>query len=332
MLIVALASCGKQKSPTAAGSSNLQAKGYVVIPEPFNNDLITTAELIANEQVELMAPMAGQVLEIYFNEGENIKKGAPIIRLDDRSWKAQLPGIKADLSATEKDYERKKQLLDVGGSSQEEIDQALSKIELLKSQLQQLQVNIDLANVTAPFTGKLGLRNFSKGAFLKQGDVITTLTAMDKLKVDFSLAQEHLKDIEVGKKIKVLMGPDSLEAEIYAINPLIDARSRTIHVRALLDQPKDKIIMPGTFVEVSVSTNFIKNALLVPTQAVVPEINKQTIYLYKSGKAVKEEVKMGNRTADKVHIVEGIQAGDTIITTGLLQIKDGMGIKLQSSK
>lgn len=328
LIAVTLASCGSKADKKPLGASNLQAKGYLATPQPFNNDLVTTAELIASEQLELMAPMAGQVLEIYFKEGQKIQKGARIIRLDDRIWKAQLLGVRADLSTAEKDYKRKKQLLEVEGSSQGEIDKAFSTVETLKSQLQQLQVNIDLANVVAPFSGELGMRNFSKGAFLKQGDVITTLTELNHLKVDFTLAQEHLKDVKIGKKVLVLVDTDSLEAEIYAVNPLVNAQSRTIGVRARLQQTPKKTIMPGTFAEVKVSTNFIKDALLIPTQAIVPEINDQTVYLYKNGKAEKRVVKMGNRTADKVHILEGINAGDTVITTGMLQIKDGMEIVL----
>lgn len=330
LCLALISSCGDGTGKQVATEvGRLQVETYKVVPEPFNNEIISTADLIANEQLSIIAPISGQVLEIYFNEGQKINKGEPIIRLDDRSWKAQLIGIKAELDAAEKDYERKKILLEIEGSSQEEVDQTYSTVETLKSQLQQLQLNIDIANVSAPFSGILGMRNFSKGAYLRVGDEITSLTELNHLKVDFTLPQEYLNDIKTGKTVRVIIGNDTLEANVYAINPLINAQSRTLNIRALLQQTTGKTIMPGTFAEVLVTTNFIKDALLIPTQAIVPEMDKQTVYLFKSGKAIKKDIQMGNRSADKVHILHGINPGDTIITTGLLQIKDGMTITQQ---
>lgn len=332
-LAVANISCSKNEASTQVGVVGaLQVDTYRVMPQLFSNELLTTAQLMAKEQVELMAPMAGQVLAIYFKEGEKVKKGQKLIRLDDRSWKAQLVGVNAELEAAQKDYDRKKELLSVEGSSQEEVDNAQSQIEILKSQVQQLQINIRLANVTAPFSGQLGMRDFSEGAFLKQGDLITTLFANKQLKVDFNLAQTHAQSIEIGKTVLVLVGLDTLEAKIYAVNPVVDFQTRTINVRALLEQKTNRTIMPGTYAEVLIKTNLINDALLIPTQSVVPSISEQTVYVYKNGKAVRKVVVIGNRTADKVHIVSGISAGDTVLTTGLLAVKDGMDLKIQSIK
>lgn len=332
-LAMAIISCSKKETSTQAGVVGaLQVDAYRVMPQPFSKELLTTAQLMAEEQVELMAPMAGQVLAIYFKEGEKVTKGQKLIRLDDRSWKAQLVGVNAELEATQKDYNRKKELLSVEGSSQEEVDNAHSQIEILKSQVQQLQINIRLANVTAPFSGQLGMRDFSEGAFLKQGDLITTLFANKQLKVDFNLAQTHAQSIEIGKTVLVLVGQDTLEAKIYAVNPVVDFQTRTINVRALLEQKTNRTIMPGTYAEVLIKTNLINDALLIPTQAVVPSISEQTVYVYKNGKAVRKVVVIGNRTADKVHIVSGISAGDTVLTTGLLAVKDGMDLNIQSIK
>ncbi|MFH1321809.1 MAG: efflux RND transporter periplasmic adaptor subunit [Bacteroidota bacterium] len=327
-----LTSCGSNTTENQAEESvmTLNVEGYKVKPEPFSKEVTATANLYAREQVELMAPMSGQVLEIYFKEGQSIQKGAPVIRMDDRSWKAQLTGLQAELDVANKDYERKKTLLEIEGSSQEEIDAVFSTIEGLKSQIQLLTLNIELANVTAPFSGRLGMRNFSKGAYLKEGEVITVLTELDKLKVDFEIPQEHKSSINLKKTVRVLIENDTLEATIYAINPLINRESRTVNVRAILRQPADKEIMPGTFAEVLITTNFIKDALLIPTQAVIPEINDQTVYVYKSGIALKKIIEIGSRTAEKVYVINGVSAGDTLITTGLLQIKDGMNVTLQN--
>lgn len=317
---------GEEKKP------DLQVEGFVVTSGSFDNMLVTTANLMASEQVELKAPISGEVLEINFKEGQKVKQGQSIIRMDDRSWKAQLIGLKAQLENAENEYKRKKSLLDVEGSSQQEVDEAYTAVEILKSQIQQLNINIDLANVTAPFSGVIGMRNFSKGAFLQAGESITFLTEVNELKIDFTVAQEYQPSLEIGKLIRVVIDKDTLDAKIYAINPQISAESRTINVRALLPQSKSKLIMPGSYAEVLLSTNFMGDALLIPTQAVIPELNKQTVYVYKNGKAEKRTVEIGTRTADRVHVLNGLSVGDTIVTTGLMQIKDGANITLQSLK
>ena len=330
-LTLAISSChSDQAEKPGGGGSALQVEAYKVVAQPFNNELVTTAKLIAEEQVELKAPMAGQVLAIYFKEGEIVNKGQALIRIDDRSWKAQLLGVHAELVAAEKDLARKKELLTVEGSSQEEVDNAFSRVEILKSQEQQLQVNIDLANVSAPFSGQLGMRDFSEGAFLKQGDLITTLSANKQLKVDFTLAQMHSKSIEINKPVLVLIGKDTLVANVYAINPIINSETRTLNVRALLPQKAEGKIKPGTFAEVLIATDVVKDAILIPTQAIVPSINEQTVYISKNGKAVRRVIQMGNRNADNVLVVDGLDVGDTVITTGLLHIKEGMDIQIQS--
>jgi membrane fusion protein (multidrug efflux system) len=317
---------GEEKKP------NLLVEGFVVASGSFDNVLATTANLMASEQVELKAPISGEVLEINFKEGQKVKQGQSIIRIDDRSWKAQLIGLKAQLTNAENEYNRKKSLLDVEGSSQQEVDQAFTAVEILKSQIQQLNINIDLANVTAPFSGVIGMRNFSKGAYLQAGESITFITEVNQLKVDFTVAQAYQSSLQIGKNILVVIEKDTLEAKIYAINPQISADSRTINVRAVLPQTKSALIMPGSFAEVLISTNLMEDAILIPTQAVIPELNKQTVYVYRNGKAEKRTVEIGNRTADKVHVLTGLSLGDTIVTTGLMQIKDGASITLQSIK
>ena len=330
ILLISIATgCGSESAKEETKSS-LQVEGYIAKPQPFNNELVTTASILANEQVELKAPMSGQVLGIYFKEGETVSQGKLLVQLDDRQWKAEMMGVKAELEANEKMLERKKALQGIGGSSQEELDQAIANVESLKSQIQRLKVNISLAQVTAPFSGRLGLRNFSNGAFLNQGDVITNLTEISQLKVDFTISQNHENSIKVGKKVLVLIGRDSLEATIYAVNPVIDARTRTINARAIMKQQKEKMVMPGAFAEVLVTTDYLSNALLIPSQAIVQSITEQTVYISKNGKAVRKVIEMGNRTADMVHVVSGIEPGDTVLTTGLLSVKEGVDLIFQS--
>lgn len=332
LLVACTENPSEQSGSAPAAKPKLSTEAFRVTPVPFSDEIKTTADLLPIEQVSLMAPISGQVLDIYFKEGASVKKGEKIIHIYDRNWRAEIEGLKAQLENKQKDLERKKALLEVGGSTQEEIDELHATTETLNANIQKLQLNIELANVKAPFSGVLGMRDFSEGAFLKEGQEITTLTELNQLKVDFSLPQEFLSSIKIKSTVRLLIGKDTLNTTIYAINPLINSESRTINVRALLKQPTNKMIMPGSFAEVLISTNHIKDAFLVPTQAIVPEINDQTVYVYKSGKAVRKTIQLGIRTADMVHVTQGIYEGDTIITTGLLQVKEGMGIDLQLVK
>jgi len=323
---------GEGKGNAAATMKPLKVEGYKVVEEPFSNEVTTTASLMASEQVEIKASIAGQVLAIYFKEGSTVREGQAIVRLDDRAWKAALIGVKAQLANAQKDYQRKKELLSIEGISQEEVDKAFTSVESLKSEMNQLEVNIGLANVTAPFSGKLGMRDFSKGAFLKQGDAITTLAATNELKVDFSLAQNLESSINVGDVVQIKVGNDTLKAKVYAISPTINTNTRTLNVRAMLSQPSKNRVLPGTYAQVIMSSQKLSNALLVPTQSIVPSISEQTLYVSQNGKAKRITVTLGNRTADKVHVLTGINAGDTVLTTGLLQIKDGMDLEFLNVK
>jgi membrane fusion protein, multidrug efflux system len=328
IILIVLSSCsaGNDKGDTNANIKPLKVEGYKVVEEPFSNEVTTTANLMASEQVEIKAPIAGQVLAIYFKEGSSVREGQAIVRLDDRSWKAALIGIKAQLANAQKDYLRKKELLSIDGISQEEVDKVFTNVESLKSEMNQLEVNIGLANVTAPFSGKLGMRDFSIGAFLNQGDAITTLAATNELKVDFSLAQNLETSIKVGDMVQIKVGNDTLKAKVYAISPTINTNTRTLNVRAMLSQPSKNKILPGTYAQVIISSQKLSNALLVPTQSIVPSISEQTLYVSQNGKAKRITVTLGNRTADKVHVISGINEGDTVLTTGLLQMKDGMDL------
>jgi len=330
LLAFAAVSCSEPEKTAgpASKSAPLRIQTYTVVAQPFSNQLVTTADILPVEQVSLQSPIAAQVLSISFTEGKKVSKGERIVRLDDRSWKAELHGINASLETAKKDLERTTALLKVEGSSQEDVDNAQTKVQQLEAQKQQLEVNIDLANVTAPFSGQLGMRNFSEGAFLKQGDLITTLTDYSKLKVSFNVPQEHAQSVSIDDTVWVRVANDTLPAQVYAQNPQVDSETRTLQFRAYLNQPK-KAVVPGMFAEVVLPIQKVENALLVPTEAVVPSITEQSVYVVKNNTAQKRIVTLGNRTQNKVHILTGLEAGDTVITTGLLMIKDGMPVSIQ---
>jgi len=298
--------------------------------DTFRNEVITTAEVLPYESVTLRAPLAGTVLEIYFDEGARIQEGELMIRLDDRAWKAQLKGLEVEYNSVQKELERYKRLMEIDGASQQQIDNAVARLATMQATMDQLKVSIQLANIRAPFSGQVGLRNFSKGSYLSQGEEITTLAEVDRLKVNFNLPERYRPDVQVGETIRLKVAEDTFPATIYAIDPIINVDSRTVQARAVLERGT-KSVMPGVFAETILPTEVLENAIVLPSQVVVPEIEAQTVYVAKNGKAQRRVVTISGRTSDMVLITEGVQAGDTVITTGLMSIKEGAPLSLQQN-
>ncbi|MCA9735592.1 efflux RND transporter periplasmic adaptor subunit, partial [candidate division KSB1 bacterium] len=296
----------KAGGPSAAP---LQAEAMVVKPQYFESKFVVNANLLPYEETDLKAPVSGNVLSIFFKEGDKVSKGQPLIKIDDRVWKARLKGLQSQLRIARSDSTRNAALIDVQGVSQEAVDKTNAQIQELEAQIEELQVNISLANVTAPFTGRLGMRDFSVGAYLAQGTTITRIVQADKLKVDFEMPGRYIENINLGEQIQMVYHEDTLEAKVYAIDPRIDPSSRTIRIRCELPNPGEKYV-PGIFATVIIPTNITENALVVPTSAVIPALNKQTVYVYHGGKAFRKDVELGERTDVEVQILSGLNPGD----------------------
>jgi len=315
-------SCQEKKSETRpATRSLLQVEAIIAVPQRFENKFIATANILPYEEVELRAPVSGTVLSIHFNEAQFVKEGQLLVRIDDRTWKAQIKGLEVQLGAAKSDLKRKTELLKVEGVSEEEVEQSRASVDALQARIDELNVNVSLANIKAPFDGKVGLRNFSIGYYMSQGQVITELVQTQKLKIDFNLASRYLSEVKVGTKVNVMSAKDTLVAEVYAISPVVNETSRTAQVRALINN-NTKGFIPGDFAEVEVRLNVDNEALVVPTDVIIPELNAQTLYVFKNGRAMRTEVLLGTRTDTEVQILSGLNPGDTVLTTGLLQVKD----------
>lgn len=299
----------------------------------FTRSISSTANLLPLEQVELKAPVAGNVMSIYFEEGQQVEKGARLIRIDDRHWRAQLQGLEAQLERATSEFERNQQLIEREGISQEALEQAEAAVRELEAQVRELQVNIQLANVRAPMGGVVGMRDFSLGDYLTQGQTITQLVQKDQLRVDFTVPAEYAAHLTEGQTINVIASAsgDTAVAEIYAINPAINLRSRQIQVRALLEN-KEGGFIPGDFATVQLEITEEDEALLIPAEAVVPEVDSHVVYKLKNGRAVKQEVALGVRTESEIQIMEGLTEGDTVLLTGLMQVEDGQQVQVDTLK
>jgi membrane fusion protein (multidrug efflux system) len=330
-LILILNSCSQSEKGDSKNSSNiLKLKGYEIKTESFSVTINSTGELLSNEIVELKTPVSGNVMEIYFEEGEYVKKGELLLEIDNRSWVAQKNGLIALLSSAESELKRKKKLLEIEAVSIEEVEQSEAQIDNLKSQIEELNIKINLSKIKAPFSGKLGVRDFSPGAYLSQGEKITDLAQTKKLKVSFSIPAKYAGLAELNQEIKIIPSSteDTVVAKIYAIEPSINPNSRSLGIRAIIDNEDNKLFA-GDFVKVIFTVKSYNDAILVPSEAVAPELNTQVVYIFKNDKAHRTEVKTGERTKNKIQILQGLSKGDTIITTGLLEVRDGMPVEIK---
>jgi membrane fusion protein, multidrug efflux system len=333
ILLIIVTSCRQNKDSGQRQASTVKVEGYVVEPEFYTVSIRTTGELLSYEEVELKTPVSGNVLNIYFREGQYVNKGDLLVEIDNRSWTARKIGLKARLTSAQSELTRKKELLKMEGVSQEDMEQSQAEVSNLKAQIEELDVMIDLAHIRAPFSGLLGMRDFSPGAFLSQGEIITRLVQNDKIKVNFSIPSRYAARAEKHQEVTIISSAtgDSAIAVIYAVDPIITPSSRTLNIRALLDN-KTKGFMPGDFAQIIFEVEQYDDALLVPAESVIPELNRQVVYLAKNGRAVRQEVETGSRTHNRVQILKGLSPGDIVLTTGLMTLQDGDQVEISTPK
>lgn len=321
----------ESRSENTQKQSMQEVEIFVATPTSVINEIYTTGSILADEQVDIKAPISGRIMSINFKEGQSVQKGQLLLKIDDRDWRAQLSALEVKLTKAKKDLERKQELYKINGASLQEVEDLQSSIAELQAQMEQMNVNIDYANITAPFSGKIGLRNLSPGAYVSAGQYITTLVKTNPIKIDFQVPAAYIGQIKEGQLVQAISKStnDTIYAKVYAFDPGISTTSRNMSARAIADNSKNTY-RPGDFLEIRVILGKIDNAMMVPAASVVPDLDKQVVYLYKNGKVAPVTIETGTRTDSTIHILKGIKTGDTIITTGLLQIRPGMNVKVRN--
>lgn len=314
---------GKNAMPVAANY-------FIVKPTGFNNDIFTTGKIGALNQIDIIPEVSGKVTAIYFKEGETITKGSALIKLNDADLQAQLLKSKTQSKLSEQKLERLKKLMTVNGISQEELDVQENELNGYKADQAYISAQIAKTNITAPFTGVVGLKNISEGSFVNSNTAIASLVQVKPLYVEFSVPEKYIELFKKGLSIKFSNDNNAVTktytASIYAIEPRVDEITKTIKARAMYNGNQD--FYPGSFVKVFVNMDETKNTLMVPTEAVIPTLKGQKVIMNKNGIAVETMVTIGVRTDTKIQILEGLSEGDTIITTGLLSVRKDSKLKL----
>lgn len=327
---VLLASCGGdvEQVPQGGPMQAMAVQVHVLRPGVLDNRLTTTGTLLANEEVEIVSELAGRVQALNFNEGGGVAAGQVLVRINDDELQAQLRKAEANLKLAQDDEARKSQLLAVKGISQEQYDAAVTQMAALQADVDDLRARVAKCTIRAPFAGTVGLRMVSEGGYVAPNTRIATLRQTDPIKLEFAVPERHGRELRAGTAVDFFLEGDTARysAEVYAVDPSVDATTRTVKVRARTRNHGSRLL-PGAFAKVDVRLERMNDALVVPAEALVPDIQGQKVLLMKGGKAVSARVQTGIRTAEEVQLTSGVQPGDTVIVSGLLALKDGASVQ-----
>jgi len=313
------------------GNQPLFASGYVIIPVQMSEMIRSTGTLLPDEEVELTFETQGKVVGIYFDEGRRVKKGELLAKLNDAPLQAQLLKLQAQHKLTEEKVFRQKQLLDRDAISRESYDQVATELQTIEADIKLLEARISETELRAPFDGIIGLRLISEGAYATTQTPLARLVKISPLKLEFSIPERYAGDVSPGFPVKFSIDGISKEfqADVYAIDPKIEINTRTIVVRAYYPN-KNEELKPGRFTSVSLLLSQIDNAVAVPSEALIPEMNGVKVFVFRNGKAEQVRVTTGLRTESQIEIKSGLKFGDTLLTTAILQLRQGIPVKLDT--
>ena len=303
--------------------------GIVLSPQKFSNELTLSGSIDANEQIELRSEVSGVVQGIFFKEGSFVNKGQQLIKVNDIELRAQLSQAKTMQSLAAENERRAKLLLEKEAISQEEYEIASAEFQSAKAQTQLIQAQIAKTSIIAPFSGRIGLRSISPGTYVTPTTVVANLVNMNQVKITFSIPEKYATEISKNNSITFTVPnvKETFTAKIYALEPAIEATTRTLQIRALTDNSNGKLL-PGTFANIELPLKNIKDAIIIPTEAIVPIQDGKKVFIANHGKAKEVKVETLTRTDKDVVITSGLKIGDTVLTSGVMSLKDEADIKI----
>lgn len=311
------------------GPQTLFASGYIAEYTKLTNDLSSNGTILAQDEVQLQPEASGRVTAINIKEGGMVTKGTLLLKINDADLQAQFAKLKPQLKVAQSNFTRVTELLKIKGVSQAEYDAAENAVSNIKADMALLEAQIAKTELRAPFSGRLGLRNVSLGAYISPTTIITSLQNLSQLKMDVTIPEKYASSIRTGDNMicKVAGIEKSFNAHIIAIEPNIDETTRNLKIRALIQNPSAALI-PGAYVKVDIKLKEIPNAIMIPSNAIIPDDRTTRIVVADSSKAKFIPVEIGVRTDKEVQILSGLNVGDTVLISGLLQVKPGMPVKI----
>jgi membrane fusion protein, multidrug efflux system len=288
-------------------------------------DIRAIGGLRSDETVQIAPEIAGRIAALPFAEGREVKQGEIVVKLDDALARAEIDQATARFELGKASLERAERLAKTGAGTAQGRDEAYAEFETARAALELARVRLAKHSIAAPFSGVIGLRTVSPGAYVAIGAGIVNLEKIDSLKVDFKIPEVFLKDVVVGQTVTVTVDAlpgETFQGTIYAINPMLDVNGRALDIRARLPNP-DRNLRPGLFARIEIRGRTEQEVVLVPEAALVPRGGENFVFRVDGNKAVETKVRLGERRAGEVAILEGLPADATVVTAGQQRLRDG---------
>ena len=329
-------------SPTAVslgGKSDAPASNATVVETAIvktaklAQGITAVGSLRSDESVVIRPEIAGRIAQILFQEGKPVRKGATLVRFDDSVQQAELEQATANLNLSKSKFDRAIDLQKKGFISSQAKDEADNNFKVAQASHDLAFAKLTKLEIKAPFSGTVGLRSVSVGDYIRDGQDIANLEALDPLKVDFRVPEIFLKQVASGQALQVNLDAfpnQAFEGKVLAINPLLDANGRSIVIRAVVKNA-DARLRPGMFARVRLLTSNVQDAMTIPEQALLPQGEEFYVFRVVDGRAARIKVEIGQRREGVVEILRGVGKDDVIVTAGQLKIRDGAAVKIAAA-
>lgn len=308
----------------------LHVNAIILTHQKLIDSYRTKGLLLPDEEIDLSFETSGKITHLYFKEGTYVSKGTLLAKVNDKPLLAELKKLEAQVPLAKERVNRQKTLLEKDAVSQEAFQSITTDLDKLQADIELVQARIYQTELRAPFDGIVGLRKISEGAFANTGTSLARLTKISPLKIEFSVNEKHSNNIKPGTTIHFSIegDPTSYPAKVYAVETTLDEKTLSLKARALYANPTGKL-KPGHSAAIEIVLREINDAVVIPSIASIAEMGRDIAYVYKNGKAQQVELKKGLRTASSVQITKGLEVGDTLLTTGVMQLREGSEVVIE---
>lgn len=308
----------------------LNINAMVLKHETLDDVVRGIGRLLPDEEVDLSFETSGKVIKIYFKEGSAVKKGELLAKVNDAPLQAELKKLEAQIPLAQDRVYRQKALFAKDAVSLESYESVNTELEVLKADIELVKSKIEQTELRAPFDGIIGLRQVSEGTYASPTTILARLTKVTPLKIQFSIPEKQASALKIGTVLKFRLDDGSTTehtATVYAIEPNLDGETLTMEIRASYPNPGGKL-PPGRSVQIEIKVQEIHNTIVIPSLSVIAEMGRDIAYIYKEGRAHQVVLRKGMRTASSIQIIDGLNVGDTLITTGVMQLREGLPVTI----
>ncbi|AHF14101.1 efflux RND transporter periplasmic adaptor subunit [Niabella soli] len=331
LLAVCILACTEKKKTAAPNQKRGSEKVdvYIVKTEPYSETIEVPGSIVANEVTEIHPEVSGRVVQLNVREGQFVSRGVVLARIYDGDLQAQLNKLEAQLKIAQVNENRAQQLVNIQGISKQDYDNSVLAVKNIQADMALVKTEISRTIVRAPFSGKMGLKEISPGAYVSPATVIATINQVSALKIDFTVPEKYTGQILNGQIVNFTVegSPRAYTAKVMARESNITVTNRSLTVRGLVTGSTQGLI-PGSFAKVTINFAPRPNTVFIPTQSVIPNIRGKQVLLVTGGKALFSDVETGARDSSRVEILKGLKQGDTILTTGIMTTRPGSKIRI----